>query len=174
MCAHSRKLHAQVKGTIHNPAGACYYVTIHKLGRRPPARPWPWLPVLPPPPAAIALSSSSRPSRCCCWSRRPPAPLSSSGSYEDDRVHDFLRVLDRAAAYRRECFGECAKGCYCADNPYSCLRECMPTPPTRRCGATYDVVQGVFSSSATFASSSSSSRPETADAAGDMGDMRES
>ncbi|KAJ1274613.1 hypothetical protein BS78_05G074900, partial [Paspalum vaginatum] len=71
-----------------------------------------------------------------------PAPLSSSGSYEDDRVHDFLRVLDRAAAYRRECFGECAKGCYCADNPYSCLRECMPTPPTRRCGATYDVVQG--------------------------------
>ncbi|RLM58382.1 hypothetical protein C2845_PM18G01790 [Panicum miliaceum] len=67
-----------------------------------------------------------------------PLP-SRSGDFEDDRVHDFLRVLDRAAAYRRECFGECAKGCYCADNPYSCLRECMPTPPTRRCGATYDL-----------------------------------
>ena len=79
-------------------------------------------------------------------------PLSSS--YEDDKVHDFLRVMDRAAAYRRECFGECAKGCYCSDNPYSCLRECMPTPPTRRCGATYDVVRGVFSSSATFAAGS--------------------
>ncbi|PVH33685.1 hypothetical protein PAHAL_8G044900 [Panicum hallii] len=79
-----------------------------------------------------------------------PLP-SRSGDFEDDRVHDFLRVLDRAAAYRRECFGECAKGCYCADNPYSCLRECMPTPPTRRCGATYGAVQGVFSSSATFA-----------------------
>jgi hypothetical protein len=77
-----------------------------------------------------------------------------SGSYEDDKVQDFLRVLDRAAAYRRECFGECAKSCYCSDNPYSCLRECMPTPPTRRCGATYDVVQGVFSSSATFAAGS--------------------
>ncbi|OQU82979.1 hypothetical protein SORBI_3005G056201 [Sorghum bicolor] len=84
----------------------------------------------------------------------PPPPL--SGSYEDDKVHDFLRVLDRAAAYRRECFGECAKSCYCSDNPYSCLRECMPTPPTRRCGATYDVVQGVFSSSATFAAAAGS------------------
>lgn len=82
-----------------------------------------------------------------------PSPL--SGSYEDDKVHEYLRVLDRAAAYRRECFGECAKGCYCSDNPYSCLRDCMPTPPTRRCGATYDVVQGVFSSSATFANGGS-------------------
>uniref|UniRef100_A0A0A9DXS0 Uncharacterized protein n=1 Tax=Arundo donax TaxID=35708 RepID=A0A0A9DXS0_ARUDO len=80
---------------------------------------------------------------------------------EEDRVHDFLRVLDRAATYRRECFGECAKSCYCADNPYSCLRECMPTPPTRRCGVTYDVVQGVFSSSASFPS-----RPETGNDAG--------
>ncbi|CAD6254580.1 unnamed protein product [Miscanthus lutarioriparius] len=88
-----------------------------------------------------------------------------SGSYEDDKVHDFLRVMDRAAAYRRECFGECAKGCYCSDNPYSCLRECMPTPPTRRCGATYDVVQGVFSSSATFLASTTMLR-EDKDAAG--------
>lgn len=74
----------------------------------------------------------------------------STGSFEDDKVHDFLRVLDRAAAYRRECFGECAKGCYCSDNPYSCLRECMPTPPTRCCGTTYGTVQDVFSSAATF------------------------
>jgi hypothetical protein len=79
----------------------------------------------------------------------PPA-VARSGDFEDDQVHEFLRVLDRAAAYRRECFGECAKGCYCSDNPYSCLRECMPTPPTRRCGATYNDVQGLFSSSATF------------------------
>ncbi|TKV99556.1 hypothetical protein SEVIR_8G051401v4 [Setaria viridis] len=79
----------------------------------------------------------------------PPPAL--SRDFEDDKVHEFLRVLDQAAAYRRECFGECAKGCYCSDNPYSCLRECMPTPPTRRCGATYGTVQGLFSSSATFA-----------------------
>ncbi|KAG2556103.1 hypothetical protein PVAP13_8NG086001 [Panicum virgatum] len=96
-------------------------------------------------------------------------PLSSSlrsGDFEDDMVHDFLRVLDRAAAYRRECFGECAKGCYCADNPYSCLRECMPTPPTRRCGATYGAVQGVFSSSATFAASAAPAREDGDGAAG--------
>lgn len=86
------------------------------------------------------------------------APLS-GGDFEDDKVHEFLRVLDRAAVYRRECFGECAKGCYCADNPYSCLRECMPTPPTRRCGATYGTVQAVFSSSATFAPSPATTGP---------------
>ncbi|KAF8731033.1 hypothetical protein HU200_016913 [Digitaria exilis] len=88
-----------------------------------------------------------------------------SGSFEDDKVHDFLRVLDRAAAYRRECFGECAKGCYCFDNPYSCLRECMPTPPTRRCGATYGTVQDVFSSSATFAAAAVMGSAEDGDKA---------
>ncbi|TVU00925.1 hypothetical protein EJB05_53656, partial [Eragrostis curvula] len=80
------------------------------------------------------------------------APPSSAEYEENDRVDDFLRVLDQAARYRRECFGECAKGCYCADNPYTCLRECMPTPPTRRCGATFGAVQGVFTSAATFSS----------------------
>jgi hypothetical protein len=92
-------------------------------------------------------------------------PLSQLAMDENDRVHDFLRVLDRAATYRRECFGECAKGCYCSDNPYSCLRQCMPTPPTARCGATYDVVQGVFSTSASF-----SFRKDDGGAAGSSGE----
>ncbi|GJN07251.1 hypothetical protein PR202_ga25069 [Eleusine coracana subsp. coracana] len=85
-------------------------------------------------------------------------PRAQSAMEEEDKVHDFLRVMDRAARYRRDCFGECAKSCYCADNPYSCLRDCMPTPPVGRCGATYDSVQGVFSSSASF-----SFRPERED-----------
>ncbi|CAL4985633.1 unnamed protein product [Urochloa decumbens] len=90
-----------------------------------------------------------------------------SGDFEDDKVHEFLWVLDEAAVYRRECFGECAKGCYCSDNPYSCLRECMPTPPTRRCGATYGTVQGLFSSSATFTSSATPAREGGDGAAGE-------
>nr|CAB3489258.1 unnamed protein product [Digitaria exilis] len=94
------------------------------------------------------------------------AAVEPSGNFEDDKVHDFLRVLDRAAAYRRECFGECAKGCYCSDNPYSCLRECMPTPPTRRCGATYGTVQDVFSLSATFAAAAVMGSAEDSDKAG--------
>jgi hypothetical protein len=41
----------------------------------------------------------------------------------------------------------------------------MPTPPTARCGATYDVVQGVFSTSASF-----SFRKDDGGAAGSSGE----
>jgi hypothetical protein len=75
-------------------------------------------------------------------------PLSQLDMDENDRVHDFLRVLDRTATYRPSASASAPRAatCYCSDNPFSCLRQCMPTTPTARCGATYDV----FSTSASF------------------------
>ncbi|CAO2141017.1 unnamed protein product [Urochloa humidicola] len=118
------------------------------------------------PQLAIAIATMAFAMLMLAAAAAPPL----SGDFEDDKVHEFLRVLDQAAVYRRECFGECAKGCYCTDNPYSCLRECMPTPPTRRCGATYGTVQGLFSSSATFTPSTTApAREGGSDGAGGEG-----